>query len=452
MALIYCNQCGKQVSDRAQCCPHCGAPVAYHSENADNQYSTKSDTGPRAIRIDDKAPSNKNKWIIAAVAAMITIMLAAGIWWAHNRSSHSDIAQEAIDTVVQEVDSVILEPDVMLAPDIPVNAYGYYTLDMCPNNHPGLEVTLDIIDETLYSCKIMKEGVYLQTVKFDTEYSTISPVSTSSIKFLDANFDGYVDILLGPGHDRSLNAILLWNSEDCLFKRATAGSDTVSVSDDVFNGDFEFYPGDQVVYKYNSGGWASSTKQFLKWHGSKLLVDEELLTFYLKSDYSYENVRHRYTVRKGQTGKVIASTDNPKQLPERWRSKAYVPSREEEAKYAQADREFWEFESRLSRNADEDEYSTQRYDNAANSVVPAWLEGNWKYTTSMMGRRMECRVGINGNIIVVMYNGEMQYTGPFTIEGNQLIYNRKNGTCDYMLIDRANQRIMADETTPLHRF
>lgn len=87
-----------------------------------------------------------------------------------------------------------------------------------------------------------------------------------------------------------------------------------------------------------------------------------------------------------------------------------------------------------------------------NSVVPAWLEGNWKYTTSMMGRRMECRVGINGNIIVVMYNGEMQYTGPFTIEGNQLIYNRKNGTCDYMLIDRANQRIMADETTPLHRF
>ena len=88
----------------------------------------------------------------------------------------------------------------------------------------------------------------------------------------------------------------------------------------------------------------------------------------------------------------------------------------------------------------------------SNSVTLAWLEGNWKYTTSMMGRRMECRVGINGNIIVVMYNGEMQYTGPFTIEGNQLIYNRKNGTYDYMLIDRANQRIMADETTPLHRF
>ncbi len=111
MALIYCNQCGKQVSDRAQCCPHCGAPVADHSENADNQYSTKSDTGPRAIRIDDKAPSNKNKWIIAAVAAMITIMLAAGIWWAHNRSSHPDIAQEAIDTLTRVEDDM---PDIWI--------------------------------------------------------------------------------------------------------------------------------------------------------------------------------------------------------------------------------------------------------------------------------------------------------------------------------------------------
>jgi len=28
MALINCSECGKQVSDRAAACPHCGAPVA----------------------------------------------------------------------------------------------------------------------------------------------------------------------------------------------------------------------------------------------------------------------------------------------------------------------------------------------------------------------------------------------------------------------------------------
>ncbi|MEJ5031955.1 zinc ribbon domain-containing protein [Comamonas sp. MYb21] len=28
MALINCNECGKQISDQASSCPHCGAPVA----------------------------------------------------------------------------------------------------------------------------------------------------------------------------------------------------------------------------------------------------------------------------------------------------------------------------------------------------------------------------------------------------------------------------------------
>ncbi|MFM2323575.1 MAG: zinc-ribbon domain, partial [Pseudomonadota bacterium] len=28
MALITCNECGRQISDRASSCPGCGAPVA----------------------------------------------------------------------------------------------------------------------------------------------------------------------------------------------------------------------------------------------------------------------------------------------------------------------------------------------------------------------------------------------------------------------------------------
>lgn len=28
MALIYCTECGKQISDSAPTCPHCGVPVA----------------------------------------------------------------------------------------------------------------------------------------------------------------------------------------------------------------------------------------------------------------------------------------------------------------------------------------------------------------------------------------------------------------------------------------
>lgn len=28
MALIKCSECGKQVSDKAQACPNCGAPIS----------------------------------------------------------------------------------------------------------------------------------------------------------------------------------------------------------------------------------------------------------------------------------------------------------------------------------------------------------------------------------------------------------------------------------------
>ncbi len=86
------------------------------------------------------------------------------------------------------------------------------------------------------------------------------------------------------------------------------------------------------------------------------------------------------------------------------------------------------------------------------TAAPAWLEGNWKYTTTMMGQRFECRVGISGNTIVVMYNGDMMYSGPFVIKGDELIYDQKNGSSSYLLLDRANQQLMADRSTPFYRF
>lgn len=33
MALIYCKECGREVSDKAANCPHCGAPVAESNQN-----------------------------------------------------------------------------------------------------------------------------------------------------------------------------------------------------------------------------------------------------------------------------------------------------------------------------------------------------------------------------------------------------------------------------------
>lgn len=39
MALINCAECGKEVSDRAPICPHCGAPIAGKMKNETKQKS-----------------------------------------------------------------------------------------------------------------------------------------------------------------------------------------------------------------------------------------------------------------------------------------------------------------------------------------------------------------------------------------------------------------------------
>ena len=39
MALIHCTECGKEISDKASTCPHCGAPVVPVSDSAIKNYN-----------------------------------------------------------------------------------------------------------------------------------------------------------------------------------------------------------------------------------------------------------------------------------------------------------------------------------------------------------------------------------------------------------------------------
>ena len=82
----------------------------------------------------------------------------------------------------------------------------------------------------------------------------------------------------------------------------------------------------------------------------------------------------------------------------------------------------------------------------------SWLDGNWRYRMTSYGITQEVRVGISGSTIVVLMNGEHYYTGDFSIDGNTLRYNRRNGSCDVLYIDKANKRLMVDESNRMERF
>ncbi len=114
----------------------------------------------------------------------------------------------------------------------------------------------------------------------------------------------------------------------------------------------------------------------------------------------------------------------------------------------------------LSQRADEAEAAIDAavsYDYDGGSAYSAnedlsWLEGNWRYQMRAYGEVLEMRVGISGETIAVFMNGEHYYTGSYSIEGNHLVYNRRNGMSDYLVIDRNNQCLKADENNNMQRF
>ena len=107
---------------------------------------------------------------------------------------------------------------------------------------------------------------------------------------------------------------------------------------------------------------------------------------------------------------------------------------------------------RAPQNTYGDAERTTNYRKSNSSNDYDWIQGNWRYVMQAYGVNMEMRVGISGDIIVVMMNREMYYQGTYNIKDNRLEYNRSGGAVDYLIIDTINQRLMVDDGKPMQRF
>ena len=70
MALITCNECGRQISDRASSCPGCGAPVA---GNAPVQQLIDAGTAKTAV-------TGLAAWLVAPWIGRALVAIAALIF------------------------------------------------------------------------------------------------------------------------------------------------------------------------------------------------------------------------------------------------------------------------------------------------------------------------------------------------------------------------------------
>ena len=118
MALIRCKVCGKQISDRARVCPHCGArgkvtlrkKMSADEESAQTVSPSQSTTSPNGVQsakpFDPYTPpletQSKAPMVIAIVLIVVLLGIGAMFFFLLNPRSHRSTTEDYADTVAAQ--------------------------------------------------------------------------------------------------------------------------------------------------------------------------------------------------------------------------------------------------------------------------------------------------------------------------------------------------------------
>ena len=118
MALIRCKVCGKQISDRARVCPHCGArgkvtlrkKMSVDEESAQTVSPSQSTTSPNGVQpakpSDLYTPpletQSKAPMVIAIVLMLVLLGIGAMFFFLLNPRSHRSTTEDYADTVAAQ--------------------------------------------------------------------------------------------------------------------------------------------------------------------------------------------------------------------------------------------------------------------------------------------------------------------------------------------------------------
>ena len=200
------------------------------------------------------------------------------------------------------------ESNPLAVPAVTLDQYGTFTVADCPTTHETLEVKLLENENRIDKIQIFAEGMLMQSLPVREE----DAITRNEVHFLDANFDGNVDILIGPGCNREYSALIMWDREENCWARAT--NDGFSI----FNGDFFYDPSRMVVYRRTSSSAAETTYTMMIWQGTDLQSEETFLIIGDRACYDSYHVTHRYTIRNYYSDEDIISTDNPNEIFNPW--------------------------------------------------------------------------------------------------------------------------------------
>ena len=199
----------------------------------------------------------------------------------------------------------------MTAPVMTVNKEGFITLDGCQREHEHLSI---VLYEDCKTIDVYYDQKLIQTIKKDdwnvNEYGSLA--DTDRTAFLDVNFDGFVDILIGPATSRSYSCLIVWDDAVKQF-----------VLTQKYIANFLLDPVTRSVFEYGSFSWCGMVYERAMIDGTKWVVLELLTEISEPSAYADNEVQNRFTLNHPQDKRLLVSTEDYKKLPEVWQKFLY---------------------------------------------------------------------------------------------------------------------------------
>ena len=251
---------------------------------------------------------------IAVCAVMMTMAMGLLSACTKNAPAAKDQAQdsttvaEAAPADATPADATPKDGEDMKAPKIEADANGFITLAQCPTKYEGLKV---VVSDDVMKASIYRGDELIQTVS-GTEDDPLATDGDKSVHFMDANFDGYVDIFIGAGASRTYSSLLLWDPAAKKFiSEGVADGSTLQ--------NFTLHPASKSVFE---GGSDSAYAEYYSrniWENNALKKVEELFCVYEPEQYGSYNVNAPYTIKDTQ-GKTTGTFKKAEELPGQWKA------------------------------------------------------------------------------------------------------------------------------------
>ena len=186
---------------------------------------------------------------------------------------------------------------------------GFYSITDCPTSLSFIKAATEKQDDGSYKVNIYRGRELSQTFDFE--------VTSGDLYYLDANFDGNMDILVGPAASRNYSTILLWNDKKGEFVQMEGS--------EYLNGNFIVNPSKKFLVGQGSASYCSEYYTRYTWQGNKLVATETLVEINDPKAYKEYGVKRRYTIVKGDKVDKIAAnkkleTSKKSKLPSEWRT------------------------------------------------------------------------------------------------------------------------------------